>query len=82
MTKNKLFSVGLFALGFAVSLNTASAQSFGVAQEAGWNGSVTVGAQFTDNRDQVDDKTPMKDDIYLEKENDTLRLLHARLFSS
>lgn len=71
MTKNKLFSVGLFALGFAVSLNTASAQSFGVAQEAGWNGSVTVGAQFTDNRDQVDDKTPMKDGTYLEKENDT-----------
>lgn len=71
MTKINIFSVGIFASCIFASMGIVSAQEFGVAREAGWGVSASVGVQHTDNRDQIDDTVVMKDGRRLEKEDDT-----------
>lgn len=71
MTKINIFSVGIFASCLFATMGVVAAQDFGVAQGDGWCVSATVGALFTDNRDQVDDTVPLEDGTYLEKEEDT-----------
>lgn len=53
MKNSKMFFVGAVASCLLVTMNSASAQFFNAAKEAGFGASLTLGATFTDNRDQT-----------------------------
>ena len=71
MKKINIFSVSVVIACLFATIMNSNAQEFGVAKESGWGVSASIGAQFTDNRDQVDDTVPLKDGTYLQKEDDT-----------
>ena len=69
--KLNLLSAGVVSCSLYVAMGVVFAQELGVAKEAGLGLSLTAGAQFTDNRDQIDDSLIMSDGTKLEKEDDT-----------
>ncbi len=87
MKNFNLLTMGVIASSLLATMGVVSAQEFGLANEAGWVISATVGAQFTDNRDQVDQTIPLKDGTRLEKEEDTdlsigLRIAYERVIEN
>lgn len=78
MKNTKLFLLGAFASCLLVPVSAFSAGLFNAAREAGLGASVSIGASFTDNRDQA---------VNTEKENDIdynigLRLSYERIFEN